>query len=109
MGGIGGDVTEERIVFVRFDKVQSFRKEHIGAVTLVFFRLAIVPVGIIKIIVATIIGTLGNSTSPVAYDFMEAPVPGTKRIVVAQMPFTEHAIGVSVLGKYLGQYHFILK
>src|SRR5690606_1215954 len=81
----------------------------IGNIALVFLGCAVVPVGIIKVIVSPIIGSLLYTSPAVAHHLLKATVLRTEWIIVSQMPFTEHAGGVSVLRKHLRQQGFVFK
>src|SRR5690606_16600612 len=109
VGGVGCQVQKKGTVPVVFDEFQAFLEENIGNIALVFLGCAVVPVGIIKVIVSPIIGSLLYTSPAVAHHLLKATVLRTEWIIVSQMPFTEHAGGVSVLRKHLRQQGFVFK
>ncbi len=104
-----GEVTEKRMILIILDKIKSLGKEYIGTVSLIGFGLPIVPVGIIKIIIAPIIRTLGDAAATMTNHFMKSSIFRTEGVVVAQVPFAKHSIDISILSKYLGQDYLILE
>ena len=84
------EVNEERsCIFFLFDKSQRIVEEDVGAVTRVFGRNPVVPVGVVEVIVVPVVGRLRNTTSTVVDYLLKAAVDWPIWIVIAKMPFAE--------------------
>ena len=76
VGGIGGKITEERLISVPFDEIKCILKPDICAVTGNLFGLPISKIGIVKVIVIPEIRRLGHSASPMIQCLVKSPVMG---------------------------------
>ena len=68
--------------------------------------LAVVEVGVVKVIVAPEIGCLSDPAAAVCDYGLKAAVKRSVRVVVAQMPLAEHAGAIAGVGKDIGHGHF---
>ena len=104
---IGRDVGEERLVFVALDKRCRFAKEDVGAITFVFCRHTVAPIGIVEIVVVPPVRALADSAGGVANSIIKTLVFRAQRIIVAEMPFAEHAARIAAFLQYLGDGFFV--
>ena len=96
MGRVGGYVAEKRLVAIRFYVFRGFGKPHVGAVAFVGFRLAIVLVGIVKIIVVPRVRRLPDPAPAVNQYLLKTPFLRARRIIVAEVPLPENTRPVAV-------------
>ena len=85
MGGIRANVGKERIVVfdTRLNKALGFLEIDISAVAFVFFRLAVVPIGVVEIRVVPVVWSLAYASTPMAHYFRKTSILGSLRIIVA--------------------------
>ena len=87
-------------------KSWAFSKKDIGAEAFGGDDFAVVKVGAIEIGVVPDVGGLADSAAAVSVNFGEATVLGAVGVVVAEVPFAEHAGGVFFL-EVLGEGDFV--
>ena len=98
MRGIRRQIDEEWILgrCCRFlNEPQGIIEEHVSAISLVRGRVAVVPVGVVEVVVAPVVGRLAHAATAVINGFLEASVYGTVGRAVAEVPFAEEACGVA--------------
>ncbi len=108
MRGIGGDVAEEGSIPMSFDEFQGLVEPNIGAIALIRSVAFMGPVGIIKIVVAPIIGRIPDTAPAVGHHFLKASILGAIGIVIAQMPLAKNAGDISILDEDVGHANFVL-
>ena len=104
--GVGRDVSEERLVSVGLNEFHALIEPDIGTEPFEPLMLSARDVGVVKVVVAPIVGRLTNATSLMIDTELEAPVFWSIRVAVAQMPLTEHAGRVAILAEYIGHGDF---
>ena len=93
---VGRNVSKERFVFVGFDKFQSFVKPNVGAEAFELLEFSIDDIGVIKVIIAPIIGSLSYSARAVIDTMFEPSVFWSKGIAIAQMPLSKNRCSIAV-------------
>ena len=83
-----------------FNKAQSIVKPHVCAISLLLFRNAVAPIGIIKIIIVPIVRPLPNATTAVDERMLKSLILWAAGIIVTQVPFTKHRCFVTVVTKH---------
>ena len=94
---IGGYVGEEWFAgfFLGLDEAGGVVKKDIGAESFDGCGFTVVPVRAIEVGVVPVVRCLADAATSVAQDFGEAAVFGSVWIVIAEVPFAEHAGGVA--------------
>lgn len=108
VGGVGGDVGEEGFFGggFGFDEVVRFLEEDVGAEAFGGNDFSVVEVGAVEVGIVPEVGGLADAASAVAVDFFEAAIFGAVRVVIAEVPFSEHCGGV-VFGEVLAEGDFV--
>ena len=96
---VGRQVNEEWLVLLDglVNELRGRIEEHIRAVAFHFCGLAVFVVGVVQVAVVPIIRQHADRATVVTQHLIESTVFRAKRIVVAQVPFAEHARRVASL------------
>ena len=105
--GVEREIEEEGLCLVFFDKAHAFAKPNIGAVALELFELSVSLVGVVKVVVAPVVGGLPDATAAMPDDILKAAILRAMGRVVTEMPFAHHAGGVARVRKEIGDGFFV--
>ena len=107
---VGAEVHEERFfaVFHLGDEALGIIKKDIGAKALGGHGFAVVKIGAIKVGVVPKIRRLAHAAAAVPQHLLKSAILRTIRIVVAQVPFTEHAGMITAIAKNFADGHLIM-
>ena len=95
MRGVGRQVREERPVPIGFDEPHRAVEPDVGAVARVLLGLAVVPVGVVEVVVAPEVRRLADAAAAVDQDLLESAILRPEGVVVAEVPFAEDARAVA--------------
>ena len=79
--------------------LHGFGKEHVGAVAGVLLQLTVMAIEIIEVVVVPVIRRRGHVRRRKGQRLLEAPVLGSVRVVVPEMPFSEKGRAVAGTGE----------
>ena len=104
---VGGKVNEERPILVLVDELQGVVEPDVGAVAGNLLGLAVAEVDVVEVVVTPVVGPLTDAAPAVAEDVVETLVLRAVRVVIAQVPFAEHAGAVAGRLEHLGHRDFV--
>ena len=107
MGGVGGDVAEERGLRICFHKLHGFVEPYVCAITGVRFGCAVSEICCGEVVVVPVVGDFSNYAAAKAQGFTKSPVKRAIGIVVAQMPFAKDAGAIARVREYVGDGDFV--
>ena len=96
---VGGDVTEERLVGVFFDKALPLAEEYVRAVALVRSGDAVFEIGVVKVVVAPGIARVADAAAGVVDGFGKAALVRPVGRAVSEVPLAEVPGAVASAGE----------
>ena len=100
-------ITEKWTLSVAFNKRHRLLKPDIGAVAIIRLFRAVSKVGIVKIVVTPVIRRLTDTAAAVVEGFFKPSVVRPERIIIAEVPFAEHAGFIAVAPENIRHRDFI--
>lgn len=109
VGGIGRDHSKKGLAggSPRCDELPGRSKPDVGAVTVVFLRHAIVPVGVVKVCIVPEVRRLSYATPSVPDHLVKAAFFRAIRVIVPEVPLPEKPSRIAGIGKNITHGDFI--
>ena len=97
---IGSYIAKEGIMLILIDERFCFIEPYIGAISFKLSVFSIIIVMIIKIIIVPVVIRIAYRASTMIDRLLKSHIQGSARIIIPQVPLTEHGSRITVIPEY---------